>query len=208
MLSNPVMNKSDIAKLALAALSLAPSAASAITMAPGATMKSSSVALSRPYVGMSFNFARLNVDFTSSNGGQRSFDVDNNSLAGGILGMRVTPNVAFEIRGYSNASQGEYLGYRVSVDHYYGAFTRFIVPFTPFFEAYGLMGFGTHKFSVLDRSASDSDIAYGMGISMRLAMPAEIQLEWLNTYNDQFEDDGYTVDIDQSNINLNLVFSF
>ncbi|EKO3930776.1 outer membrane beta-barrel protein [Vibrio fluvialis] len=203
------MRKSDIVKFAAGTALLLPNIALAYGMAPrGAPMGSPNMMYGRPYVGMSFNFANVDATVENSSGSRLSFNVDNNSLAGVMLGLRVTPNVAFELRGYGNASEGDYQGQRVSVDYYYGAFTKFILPLTPFFETYALMGFGNQKVTVLDYSASSTDMAYGLGASFMLVPQAKIQLEWLKTYNDKFEDSGYKVDVDESNINLNMVFNF
>lgn len=202
------MRKSDTIKLLLTAGLILPNVALAYGTAPrGTTYNSSGVMFGQPYMGMSFSFANLDVA-VDGNDRHQSFSVSNNSLAGALVGVRVTPNVAFEIRAYGNASQGHYQDQRVSVDYYYGAFTKFILPLTPFFETYALMGFGNQKLTVLDYSGSDTDMAYGLGTSFSLAAPAEIQLEWVQTYNHTFDDGDHQVKVDEKNIHLNLVFGF
>lgn len=203
------MRKSSIITLIASAGLLLPNVASAYGMGPrGGPMGTPLMLYGRPYVGMSFNFANVDIEVENSSGNRQSFNVDNNSLAGAIFGLRVTPNVAFELRTYGNASEGDYQGQRVSIDYYYGAFTKFIVPFNPMFEAYALMGFGNQKLTVLDYSDSDTDMAYGLGASLSLGAPIEVQLEWMKTMNDNFQQGDYRVDVDETNIHLNLVFSF
>lgn len=86
------MRKSDIVKFAAGTALLLPNLALAYGMAPrGAPMGSPNMMYGHPYVGMSFNFTNVDATVENSSGSRLSFNVDNNSLAGVMLGLRVTP---------------------------------------------------------------------------------------------------------------------
>lgn len=83
------MRKSDIVKFAAGTALLLPNLALAYGMAPrGAPMGSPNMMYGHPYVGMSFNFANIDATVENSSGSRLSFNVDNNSLAGVMLGLR------------------------------------------------------------------------------------------------------------------------
>ncbi|HDF7640396.1 outer membrane beta-barrel protein [Vibrio parahaemolyticus] len=165
-----------------------------------------------PYIGIGLSSS--DIDLTATvDGTDYKTSVSNNTLLGIIIGYKFTSYAAIEFRGYGNVSEGDFLGYDVSVDHYFAVFGKAIIPVNDHIEVYGLVGAGKQQVSAFGISERDNDIAYGIGVKVTKHSPVDLQIEWVNTYDESFSGSSdvlgqYSVKIEQSCINLNLIFDF
>ncbi|EJA3105163.1 outer membrane beta-barrel protein [Vibrio mimicus] len=164
------------------------------------------------YSGIGFMFA--NIDLTLKvDGDQYKTSINDNSLLGMIIGYRLTENTALEFRGFGNISKATFMDYEVSQDSYFGVFGKLIVPFSDYFEVYGLFGFGRHEVSIDSISDDDTDIAYGLGFQVKNHSPIALQIEWLKTYDENYSgyDSNlgyYVISTEETNIFMNLIYEF
>ncbi|MDF0535661.1 outer membrane beta-barrel protein [Shewanella sp. A32] len=191
----------------------------AVVLASSLAFSSIQPALSQPsnvgkgYMGIGISFASLDFSGLTSNYDQYDVSVSNNTLLGAIIGYKFTPYTAVEFRGYGNVSEGDYMGYQVSVDHYFALYGRLIYPLNEDFEVYGLLGYGKQQATVLNVSDSDSDVAYGIGFQVMNGSSLALQVEWVKTYDENYSGydsdlGNYNMHIKESNINVNLIYEF
>jgi len=160
--------------------------------------------------GLGLSFADIDASASASNYGSGEESVSN-TLIGAIVGYKFTPYTAVEFRGYGNASDGDFGGYSVSIDHYFDLFGRLIYPLDEDFEVYGLLGYGKQQVTAFGGSDDDSDVAYGVGFQVTNGSPVALQVEWLKTYDEKYSGydsdlGSYNLRLEETNINVNFVF--
>ncbi|MBY6197331.1 porin family protein [Vibrio hangzhouensis] len=150
------------------------------------------------YLGVGYSYVNAELEMSEKN--SESFD---NSMVGIIVGYQFHKNMGVELRGYGNVKDDKILELvDVKFNHQFGIYLKPTLPVAKYFTLYGLLGYADLKATASFEGGSDSDndqdVQYGIGISVNKATPLELQVEWLQLYDDS--------GLEASGINLNLVY--
>lgn len=154
---------------------------------------------SHMYLGLLSSF--LDIDVEVDGLGRETFD---NSLLGVSIGYQFHNNFAFEVRGYGNVSDDDFMGISVEVDHHFSAIGKVILPINRSFRTYAVLGYGRSKASFGSFSDHDEDFIYGVGFTASNDGPLQLELEWVRLHDERYN----TLDITGDSINLNLVYHY
>lgn len=121
----------------------------------------------------------------------------NPTIAAVRLGRQTSQNLAFEARLGVGVDKDTVnvagIPVEVEIDNFFGVYARGILPVSPMFSLYGLLGYTQGKVSAsafgLSASQTDGDISYGVGADISASKNTAITLEWARL----FEGTGYDV---------------
>lgn len=135
-------------------------------------------------------------------GGVAVLDADEVTLNAvyGRFGAFFNENISAEARLGLGVGDDSWLGAKVELDNFYGAYLRGGIPAGEVFYPYAILGFTKGKISVsgggFSDSESDSDLSYGVGADFSVSETLKINAEYMSYIDkDDFEIAGFTVGV-------------
>lgn len=167
------------------------------------------------YYGLGSAFVDVDLDLTIRSGSSitnYNESISGNSLIGLIVGYKFNPNLAVEFRGYGNMEEGDFYGYDVEVSKNFSVYARGMMPVDENFALYALLGYGDSTVKAIGISESESDFTYGVGMQIGNGTACKLHIEWVQmhdkTYSAIVDGDMYSLDVEASSVNLNLIFEY